>query len=114
MIGYMVFDFEGLQFFCCILFFDFGFEFIFVIILCFIYFELEDLEDIMNFLLFEYFVKVLCVIIFEYFFLSYCENVSDVGVLLLMQKCVSFQSIDLDNMWISDLVFVEVVLMVFK
>lgn len=74
--------------------------------------ELEDLNALTNPLLTEHLVKAPCATTLEHLSLSYCEQIGDVGVLPLMQKCVALKRIDLDNTRISDLVLAEAATMV--
>lgn len=76
--------------------------------------ELEDLEHITNDLLSEHLVKAPCASTLEHLSLSYCENLGDVGMLPVIQTCVSLQSVDLDNTRISDLTLAEAAAMVNK
>lgn len=76
--------------------------------------ELEDLEHLTNDLLSEHLVKAPCASTLEHLSLSYCENLGDVGMLPVMQTCLSLQSVDLDNTRISDLTLAEAATMVNK
>jgi F-box/leucine-rich repeat protein 2/20 len=113
-IGHMVPELEGLQLSRCSSVTDTGLEPILASTPRLTHLELEDLEDITNSLLSEHLAKAPCITILEHLSLSYCENIGDVGVLPLMQKCVSLRSVDLDNTRISDLVLAEAAAMVLK
>ncbi|KAK0389484.1 hypothetical protein NLU13_3059 [Sarocladium strictum] len=113
-IGHMVPHLEGLQLSRCTSLTDAGLESILATTPRLTHLELEDLEDITNTLLSEHLAKAPCATILEHLSLSYCENIGDVGVLPLMQKCVNLRSIDLDNTRISDLVLAEAASMVLK
>jgi F-box/leucine-rich repeat protein 2/20 len=76
--------------------------------------ELEDLERLSNGLLSEHLVKAPCASTLEHLSLSYCESLSDVGMLPVFQKCVGLRSVDLDNTRISDLTLAEAAIMVNK
>jgi F-box/leucine-rich repeat protein 2/20 len=76
--------------------------------------ELEDLDELSNSLLSEHLAKAPCATTLEHLSLSHCENIGDVGVLPIMQKCTALRSIDLDNTRISDLVLAEAAYMVNK
>lgn len=76
--------------------------------------ELEDLEGLTNSLLSEHLAKAPCAPNLEHLSLSYCENLGDVGMLPVMQKCIALQNVDLDNTRASDLVLAEAVSMVNK
>jgi len=76
--------------------------------------ELEDLEGLTNSLLSEHLAKAPCAPNLEHLSLSYCENLGDVGMLPVMQKCTALQNVDLDNTRASDLVLAEAASMVNK
>jgi F-box/leucine-rich repeat protein 2/20 len=76
--------------------------------------ELEDLDEITNSLLSEHLAKAPCAGNLEHLSLSYCENIGDLGMLPVMQKCIGLKSADLDNTRISDLVLAEAASMVIK
>lgn len=76
--------------------------------------ELEDLEHLSNTLLSEHLVKAPCASTLEHLSLSYCENLSDVGMLPVLQNCVGLKSLDLDNTRVSDLTLAEAATMVSK
>lgn len=76
--------------------------------------ELEDLEGLTNALLSEHLAKAPCSLTLEHLSLSYCENLGDVGMLPLMQKCTALRNVDLDNTRASDLVLAEAASMVNK
>lgn len=111
-IGHLVPDLEGLQLSGCKTLTDAALEPILASTPRLTHLELEDLEDITNSLLSEHLAKAPCAGTLEHLSLSYCENVGDVGVLPVMQKCVSLKSVDLDNTRISDLVLAEAASMV--
>lgn len=113
-IGHLTPDLEGLQLSGCKSVSDEALEPILASTPRLTHLELEYLEDISNSLLSEHLSKASCAPTLEHLSLSYCENVGDVGVLPLMQKCVGLRSIDLDNTRISDLVLAEAAAMVAK
>lgn len=76
--------------------------------------ELEDLEELTNSLLSEHLAKAPCAATLEHLSLSYCEKISDVGMLPVMQRCVRLRAVDMDNTRISDLVLAEAAAMVTK
>jgi F-box/leucine-rich repeat protein 2/20 len=75
---------------------------------------LEDLEDITNALMVEHLAKAPCAETLEHLSISYCENISDVGMLPVLQKCQRLKSVDMDNTRISDLSLAEAASMVIK
>ncbi|PTB43216.1 uncharacterized protein TrAFT101_001765 [Trichoderma asperellum] len=113
-IGHMVPELEGLQLSGCKSLTDAALEPILASTPRLTHLELEDLEEITNTLLSEHLAKAPCISILEHLALSYCENVGDLGMLPVMQKCVRLKSAELDNTKISDLVLAEAASMVIK
>ncbi|KAK7754213.1 hypothetical protein SLS62_003790 [Diatrype stigma] len=74
--------------------------------------ELEDLSELTNEIFSEHLAKAPCAPRLEHLSVSYCENISDTGMLPVMKKCVSLKSVDLDNTRIGDLVLTEAAAMV--
>lgn len=113
-LGHFTPDLEGLQLSGCKSLTDDALEAIIASTPRLTHLELEDLTDITNSLLSEHLAKSPCATALQHLSLSYCENVGDVGVLPLIQKCTGLKSIDLDNTRISDLVLAEAASMVMK
>lgn len=113
-VGHLTPDLEGLQLSGCKSLTDAALEPILASTPRLTHLELEDLEEITNSLLSEHLAKAPCAPSLQHLSLSYCENVGDVGVLPVMQKCVRLRSVDLDNTRISDLVLAEAAAMVVK
>ncbi|KAL7923863.1 RNI-like protein [Trichoderma austrokoningii] len=113
-IGHLVPELEGLQLSGCKSLTDAALEPILASTPRLTHIELEDLEEITNTLLSEHLAKAPCISILEHLALSYCENVGDLGMLPVMQKCVRLKSAELDNTRISDLVLAEAASMVVK
>ncbi|PNP47621.1 hypothetical protein TGAMA5MH_01444 [Trichoderma gamsii] len=113
-IGHLVPELEGLQLSGCKSLTDAALEPILASTPRLTHLELEDLEEITNTLLSEHLAKAPCISILEHLALSYCENVGDLGMLPVMQKCVRLKSAELDNTRISDLVLAEAASMVIK
>lgn len=113
-IGHLAPDLEGIQLSGCKLLTDAALEPILATAPRLTHIDLEDLEDITNNLLSEHLAKSPCAGKLQHLSLSYCEKISDVGVLPIMQKCTSLASIDLDNTRISDLTLAEAAAMVHK
>lgn len=74
--------------------------------------ELEDLSELTNDIFSEHLAKAPCAPRLEHLSASYCENISDLGMLSVMKKCVSLKSVDLDNTRVGDLVLTEAAAMV--
>ncbi|KYK57800.1 F-box/LRR-repeat protein 2 [Drechmeria coniospora] len=113
-IGYVTPDLEGLQLSGCKALTDAALEPILASTPRLTHLELEDLEELTNSLLSEHLAKAPCAATLKHLSLSYCENIGDVGVLPVMQKCVQLTNVDLDNTRISDLVLAEAASMVAK
>ncbi|UKZ54911.1 hypothetical protein TrVGV298_008725 [Trichoderma virens] len=113
-IGHVVPDLEGLQLSGCKTLTDAALELILASTPRLTHLELEDLDEITNSLLSEHLAKAPCAGNLEHLSLSYCENIGDLGMLPVMQKCIGLKSADLDNTRISDLVLAEAASMVIK
>ncbi|KAM0255552.1 hypothetical protein ACHAQJ_005623 [Trichoderma viride] len=113
-IGHMVPDLEGLQLSGCKSLTDAALEPILASTPRLTHLELEDLDEITNSLLSEHLSKAPCAGNLEHLALSYCENIGDLGMLPVMQKCIRLKSVELDNTRISDLVLAEAASMVIK
>ena len=112
--GHLTPDLEGLQLSRCRSLTDAALEPILASTPRLTHLELEDLEQLTNTLLSEHLAKAPCATNLQHLSLSYCENLGDVGMLPVMQQCVSLQNVDLDNTRISDLVLAEAASMVNK
>ncbi|KAH7162595.1 hypothetical protein B0J13DRAFT_615227 [Dactylonectria estremocensis] len=113
-LGHQLPNLEGLQLSSCKLLTDVALEPILATTPRLTHLELEDLENLTNTLLSEHLAKAPCAGTLEHLSLSYCENLGDLGMLPVMQKCVSLRRADLDNTRISDLVLAEAAAMVKK
>lgn len=113
-LGYLTPDLEGLQLSRCRSLTNAALEPVLASTPRLTHLELEDLEHLTNDLLSEHLVKAPCASTLEHLSLSYCESLGDVGMLPVMQTCVSLQSVDLDNTRISDLTLAEAAAMVNK
>ncbi|KAH6610362.1 hypothetical protein Trco_000382 [Trichoderma cornu-damae] len=113
-IGHAVPELEGLQLSGCKSLTDAALEPILASTPRLTHLELEDLDEVTNSLLSEHLAKAPCAGNLEHLSLSYCENVGDLGMLPVMQKCTRLKSADLDNTKISDLVLAEAASMVTK
>ena len=112
--GHLTPDLEGLQLSRCRSLTDAALEPVLASTPRLTHLELEDLEQLTNTLLSEHLAKAPCATKLEHLSLSYCENLGDVGMLPVMQQCVSLKNVDLDNTRISDLVLAEAASMVNK
>ncbi|KAL2833207.1 hypothetical protein BJY01DRAFT_93911 [Aspergillus pseudoustus] len=68
--------------------------------------ELEELENLTNRTLSEL-AKSSCAPFLEHLNVSYCEALSDPGMLLVMKNCPSLRFVEMDNTRISDLTLTE-------
>ncbi|KAK2594128.1 hypothetical protein QQS21_008183 [Conoideocrella luteorostrata] len=113
-IGYAVPELEGLQLSGCRSLTDAALEPILASTPRLTHLELEDLEELTNSLMSEHLAKAPCAETLEHLSISYCEGISDVGMLPVLQKCLNLKSIDMDNTRISDLSLAEAAAMVIK
>ncbi|CAG8312931.1 unnamed protein product [Penicillium salamii] len=68
--------------------------------------ELEDLENLTNSTLVEL-AKSPCSQNLEHLNISYCESLSDTGMLQVMKSCPKLRSVEMDNTRVSDLTLME-------
>ncbi|KAJ5959845.1 uncharacterized protein N7479_006995 [Penicillium vulpinum] len=68
--------------------------------------ELEDLENLTNNTLMEL-ADSPCAQRLEHLNISYCESLSDTGMLKVMKSCPKLQSVEMDNTRVSDLTLME-------
>lgn len=68
--------------------------------------ELEDLENLTNSTLVEL-AKSPCAQYLEHLNISYCESLSDTGMLQVMKNCPRLRSVEMDNTRVSDLTLME-------
>lgn len=68
--------------------------------------ELEELENLSNTTLVEL-ANSPCAPFLEHLNVSYCESLSDPGMLQVMKNCLSLQFVEMDNTRISDLTLLE-------
>lgn len=113
-IAHVTSDLEGLQLSGCKALTDAALEPILASTPRLTHLELEDLEVLTNSLLSEHLAKAPCAATLEHLSLSYCENIGDVGMLPVMQRCPRLRSVDMDNTRISDLVLAEATSLVVK
>ncbi|KAI0603002.1 hypothetical protein F4775DRAFT_7689 [Biscogniauxia sp. FL1348] len=111
-LGHFVPELEGLQLSGCTSLTDAALEPILATTPRLTHLELEDLSELTNEVLSEHLAKAPCAPKLEHLSISYCENLSDTGVLPIMKKCVSLRSVDMDNTRIGDLVLTEAAAMV--
>ncbi|OTB08025.1 hypothetical protein M426DRAFT_71449 [Hypoxylon sp. CI-4A] len=111
-LGHLVPDLEGLQLSGCISLTDAALQPILATTPRLTHLELEDLSELTNDILSEHLAKAPCAPRIEHLSISYCENLSDLGMLPVMKNCVSLQSVDMDNTRIGDLVLTEAASMV--
>lgn len=68
--------------------------------------ELEDLENLTNRTMVEL-AKAPCSQGLEHLNISYCESLSDTGMLQVMKSCPKLRSVEMDNTRVSDLTLME-------
>lgn len=68
--------------------------------------ELENLENLTNNTLLAL-AKAPCAQHLEHLNISYCESLSDTGMLQVMRSCPKIQSVEMDNTRVSDLTLME-------
>ncbi|OAA33785.1 F-box/LRR repeat containing protein 2 [Moelleriella libera RCEF 2490] len=113
-IGYVTPELEGLQLSGCRSLTDAALEPILASTPRLTHLELEDLEDLTNSFMSEHLAKAPCAGTLQHLSISYCEGISDVGMLPVLHKCTALKSIDMDNTRISDLSLAEAAAMVAK
>ncbi|KAI1393691.1 RNI-like protein [Hypoxylon trugodes] len=111
-LGYLVPDLQGLQLSGCSALTDAALQPILASTPRLTHLELEELSELTNDLLSEHLAKAPCAPKLEHLSVSYCESISDIGMLPVMKNCVSLQSVDMDNTRIGDLVLTEAAAMV--
>jgi F-box/leucine-rich repeat protein 2/20 len=68
--------------------------------------ELEDLENLTNITLVQL-AESPCAQNLEHLNISYCESLSDTGMLRVMKNCPKLRSVEMDNTRVSDLTLME-------
>ncbi|KAI0016918.1 hypothetical protein F4780DRAFT_631205 [Xylariomycetidae sp. FL0641] len=111
-LGHLVPNLEGLQLSGCTALTDAALEPILASTPLLTHLELEDLSELTNDVLSEHLAKAPCAPTLKHLSVSYCENLGDTGMLPVIKRCVSLQSIDIDNTRIGDLVLAEAAAMV--
>ncbi|KAI8635088.1 RNI-like protein [Xylariaceae sp. FL1651] len=111
-LGHLVPELEGLQLNGCTALTDAALEPILASTPHLTYLELEDLSELTNDILSKHLAKAPCATKLEHLSVSYCEHLGDAGMLPVIKKCVSLQSVDMDNTRIGDLVLAEAAAMV--
>ncbi|KAK9779590.1 hypothetical protein AB5N19_12722 [Seiridium cardinale] len=111
-LGHLVPELEGLQLSGCTALTDSALEPILASTPRLTHLELEDLAELTNDLLSQHLAKAPCAPKLEHLSVSYCENLSDTGMLPVIKNCVSLRSVDMDNTRIGDLVLSEAAAMV--
>ncbi|KAI2630752.1 RNI-like protein [Hypoxylon sp. NC1633] len=111
-LGHLVPDLQGLQLSGCISLTDSALQPILASTPRLTHLELEELSELTNDLLSEHLAKAPCAPKLEHLSVSYCENLSDMGMLPVMKNCVSLKNVDMDNTRVGDLVLSEAAAMV--
>lgn len=112
MLGHLVPDLEGLQLSGCTNLTDSALVPILASTPRLTHLELEDLSELTNDFLSQHLAKAPCAPRLELLSVSYCENLSDTGMLPVIKNCTSLQSVDMDNTRVGDLVLTEAAAMV--
>lgn len=110
--GYLVPDLEGLQLSGCTALTDSALEPVLASTPRLTHLELEDLLELTNDLFSHHLAKAPCAPQLKHLSVSYCENLSDTGLLPVIKSCVSLTSLEMDNTRIGDLVLSEAAAMV--
>ncbi|KAL2156064.1 hypothetical protein VTH82DRAFT_809 [Thermothelomyces myriococcoides] len=113
-VGYAVPDLEGLQLSGIVNLTDAALEPILASTPRLTYLELEDLAQLTNSLLAQHLAKSPCTARLQHLSVSYCENLSDIGMLPVIRACTRLRSVYMDNTRVSDLVLAEAAAMVRK
>ncbi|KAI1646129.1 RNI-like protein [Daldinia loculata] len=111
-LGHLVPDLQGLQLSGCTSLTDAALQPILASTPRLTHLELEELSELTNDFLSEHLAKAPCAPKLKHLSVSYCENLSDIGMLPVMKNCVSLESVDMDNTRIGDLVLTEAAAMV--
>ncbi|KAL2164565.1 hypothetical protein VTH06DRAFT_3782 [Thermothelomyces fergusii] len=111
-LGYAVPDLEGLQLSGVTNLTDAALEPILASAPRLTHLELEDLAQLTNSLLAQHLAKSPCTARLQHLSVSYCENLSDVGMLPVLRVCTRLRSVYMDNTRVSDLALVEAAAMV--
>ncbi|KAK7989713.1 hypothetical protein PG989_010028 [Apiospora arundinis] len=74
--------------------------------------ELEDLAELTNGFLSKHLAKAPCASRLEHLSVSYCESISDTGMIPVIKACANLKNIEMDNTRIGDLVLAEASAMV--
>jgi F-box/leucine-rich repeat protein 2/20 len=106
-LGYLVPDLEGLQLSGVTRLTDAALEPILASTPRLTHLELEDLSELTNALFSQHLAKAPCAPHLEHLSISYCEHVSDSGLLPVFRACTRLRSVFVDNTRISDLVLAE-------
>ncbi|KAI0380913.1 RNI-like protein [Hypomontagnella monticulosa] len=111
-LGYLVPELQGLQLSGCNALTDAALQPILASTPRLTHLELEELSELTNDILSEHLAKAPCAPKLEHLSVSYCEHLSDAGMLPVMKNCVSLRNVDMDNTRIGDLVLTEAAAMV--
>ncbi|KAK1751725.1 hypothetical protein QBC47DRAFT_74708 [Echria macrotheca] len=111
-LGYLVPELEGLQLNRISALTDAALEPILASTPRLTHLDLEELSHLTNSLLSEHLAKAPCAPRLEHLSISYCENLSDAGMLPVLRKCTSLRSCFFDNTRVGDLSLAEAAAMV--
>lgn len=111
-LGHFVPELEGLQLSGCTGLTDSALEPVLATATRLTHLELEDVPQLTNAVLSEHLAKAPCVLALRHLTVSYCESLSDAGMLPVMRACKSLETVEMDNTRVSDLVLAEAAAMV--
>ncbi|OBT64033.1 hypothetical protein VE03_06693 [Pseudogymnoascus sp. 23342-1-I1] len=103
---------QGLQLSSCALLTDFSLSALVATTPYLTHLDLEEVSNLTNTFLSTHLSKSPCAARLSHLTLSYCENISDDGVLPLLKSATGLHTLDMDNTAITDLALAQAALMV--
>ncbi|KFY58610.1 hypothetical protein V496_06056 [Pseudogymnoascus sp. VKM F-4515 (FW-2607)] len=103
---------QGLQLSSCALITDFSLSALVATTPYLTHLDLEEVSNLTNAFLSSHLSKSPCAPLLSHLTLSYCENISDAGVIPLLRSATGLHTLDMDNTAITDLVLAEAAQMV--
>ncbi|KAL5354728.1 hypothetical protein ACLOAV_000817 [Pseudogymnoascus australis] len=103
---------RGLQLSSCALITDFSLSALVATTPYLTHLDLEEVSNLTNTFLSSHLSKSPCAPLLSHLTLSYCENISDAGVIPLLRSATGLHTLDMDNTAITDLVLAEAAQMV--
>ncbi|KLU81275.1 F-box/LRR-repeat protein 2 [Magnaporthiopsis poae ATCC 64411] len=111
-LGHFVPELEGLQLSGCTGLTDSALEPVLATTPRLTHLELEDVPQLTNAILSEHLAKAPCALALRHLTVSYCESLSDAGMLPVLRACKSLETVEMDNTRVSDLALAEAAAMV--